>query len=232
MIMNQHTTKLIKPSDFDKYGIKKEYDIDTVFDLFEDAEENKEKKYKADNIGTLNLEMKSKNPRAKETGRTIKGFAGTIEKDRADDIIPTETWINARKDLLQPGSSTMFLNHNTNMPIGIVSSTAIDRNKGLFFEGFISKANDVNDIWTKAEEGILNSFSVRLRPKKVEVTEDKDGRIVAFVIKEMDLVEVSLVGVPANTGASVTEVISKSFDNAKSKYNENIKKETINGNRR
>ena len=224
--MKQSMTRLISPDEFEVYGIQKEYKYRTPFDFteFRDGEEDVQKQVSSSD---LNLEMKSKNPRARKTGRTLKGFAGTVEKDRVDDIIPIETFIGARKDLLQPGASTMFLNHDTNMPIGIVASTAIVREKGLFFEGFISKAGDVNDIWTKAEEGILNAFSVRLRPKKVEVQEDGDGRVEAFVIKEMNLIEVSLVGVPANQGATVTDVISKSFDNAKSKYNENKKEKPI-----
>jgi len=221
--MKPSITREIYPEEFEKYGIEKEYTVQSLFDL-EDTKEFDDDNIKGP-IKPGKLEMRSVNPRAKPTGRTIKGFAGTTEQDRAKDIIPIETFIDARKDLLQPGSSTMFLNHDTSIPIGIVSSTSIDKNKGLFFEGFISKAADVNDIWTKAEEGILNSFSIRLRPKKVEVREDGEGRVEAYVIKGMDLVEVSLVGIPMNKSSSVTEVISKSFDNAKSKYNEHIKED-------
>ena len=221
--MKPSITRLINPDEFEKYGIEKEYTVQSLFDL-DDTKEFDDDSVKGP-IKPGKLEMKAVNPRAKPTGRTIKGFAGTTEQDRAKDIIPIETFIDARKDLLQPGSSTMFLNHDTSIPIGIVSSTSIDKNKGLFFEGFISKAADVNDIWTKAEEGILNSFSIRLRPKKVEVKEDGDGRVEAFIIKGMDLVEVSLVGIPMNKSSGVTEIISKSFDNAKSKYNEHIKED-------
>jgi HK97 family phage prohead protease len=235
--MSQYTVKTIKPDEFDRYGIKKEYCVDSMLETeeveYEYVDDNKDLELQdveefEDELlkGPINgkkrkrkLTMKSTNPNARETGRIIKGFAGTVDKDRVDDIIPIDTFIGARKDLLKAGSSTMFFNHDTNRPIGIVASTAIDRSKGLFFEGFISKAADVEDIWTKADEGILNSFSVRLRPQEVDVKERKDGSIEAFIIKKMKLIEVSLVGIPANPNASVTEVISKSFDDAINNYN-------------
>jgi hypothetical protein len=84
----------------------------------------------------------------------------------------------------------------------------------------ISKASDVEDIWTKIKEGVLNAFSIRLKPKKVEVVEDTEtGRIQEFRILSMELFEVSVVGLPMNAKAAITSVIEKSFKGSIRKYN-------------
>jgi len=223
---------ILTGKDLKKYGVKDFYDLENIFSLSDDI--GLEKRQISDGPPPPekrklpekpSLTMRSKSKIAKDTGRIVKGFAGTIEKDRVDDIIPIQTFVDARKDLLKSGSSTVFFNHDTNIPIGIVNETAIDESKGLFVELFISKAADVESIWTKIDEGILNSFSVRLKPEEVEMQKNKQtGDVEAMIIKKMKLLEVSVVGIPANAGATVTEVLSKSFDNVIKNYN-NTKEE-------
>lgn len=143
--------------------------------------------------------------------RYIQAYAGTIGKDRAKDNITIEAWKKAAKDLLQSGAKTIFYNHHTDIPIGLVVKTSVDKT-GLLVTGMISKAKDVEDYWTKIKEGVLNAMSVRLKPSKVEVIEDKDGRIEEYKIKELELFEVSVVGLPMNPRATINQVIEKSFD--------------------
>jgi len=151
--------------------------------------------------------------------RFLTGYAGTIGRDRAKDNILIEAWKKSKDDLMQPGANTVFFNHDTDKPIGRVMKTLVDK-VGLLVKVYISKAKDVEDTWTKIQEKVLSALSIRLRPKKVEIVEDADtGRIIEFQIKEMELYEVSVVGIPMNAKATINEVMSKSFSAAKKKYN-------------
>jgi HK97 family phage prohead protease len=228
--MSKRTTTITE-KDFEKYGIESHYDLD----MLTDWSEKKGKKPK----GTGKKPKGSRRRRSKETskgvkvgktkgvsaiqgedtGRIIKGFASTTDKDRAKDVIVPAAMKEAVNDLVQKGANTVFLNHDTNVPIGRVMKTEL-KPKGIFVEIMISKASDVEDIWTKIKEGVLNAFSIRLKPKKVEVVEDTEsGRIEEFRILSMELFEVSVVGLPMNAKAAITSVIEKSFKRSIRKYN-------------
>lgn len=145
-----------------------------------------------------------------EKSRIIKGYASTTDRDRVDDEITLGALKKAKGQLLEKGSNTVFFNHDKSKPIGKVLSTELDE-KGLIVKVFISKASDVNDIWLKIKEGILSSFSIGGRFKKVQVERDEKGEIISFKILELELYEVSVVGIPANSKANIFEVIEKSF---------------------
>lgn len=190
--------RLLSPGDYKKYFIQDEYKVVVKGGL--KAEKNSAKK-----------------------PRMFKGYAGTIGKDRVRDNIVIAAWKKSKDDLLQEGAKTVFFNHNTDKPIGFVKSTTVD-DKGLLVTVQVSKSKDVDSVWEKIQEGTLNALSIRLRPKKVETVEDQDsGRIIEYRIKEMELLEVSVVGLPANPRASITEV-SKSLKDAKNRYNKRSRK--------
>ncbi len=175
------------------------------------AEENQLPRYVECHAGNFKSFMQSAKS-AKEKGgkRICKGYATTETIDWVDDQVTMDAMKDARDHLLQPGTNTMFFNHDTDEAIGKVLKTALDK-KGLFIECLISNAKDVDDIWTKIKEGILSNFSIRFIPVKVEVEKDEKGNIVAFKILKMRLLEVSVVGLPCNKDANITEVIGKSM---------------------
>lgn len=193
--------KILSPSEFKKYGIQSEY---TAFCKLKSS------------VG------KALHRNRRDGERIIKGLVSSSTQDRVKDIITPEALKEAKNDLLQPGSRTVFFNHDTNLPIGRVKSTKLNK-RGLFVEAMISKAEDVNNIWTKITEGVLNAFSIRLRPKKVEtVRNEETGMIEEFRILSMDILEVSVVGIPANTEATIDEVIGKSLAKARKTYNKKV----------
>jgi HK97 family phage prohead protease len=227
---------IITQKDFDEYGIDDHYDLDVLINDIgkgggskkpkEDKgggskrrRRKKPKDKKAFSLGT----KKGINPQeGPSTGRIIKGLASTTHKDRARDVITTEALKEAEDDLVQEGANTVFLNHDTDKAIGRVLRTKATNN-GLEVEIMISKAESVNDVWTQIKEKVLNSFSIRLRPKRIKVLENEDtGQIEEFQILSMELFEVSVVGLPMNAKAAITEVIEKSFN--KSIRNINKKK--------
>ncbi len=142
--------------------------------------------------------------------RMISGYAATIDKDRTDDIITIEALQKSKDDLLQPGAQTVFYNHDRSKAIGRTVATRMD-SKGLIVDIEISKAKDVDDVWLKIKEGVLNSLSIGGRFKKVQVERDGEGHVIAFKILELELFENSVVGIPMNPKASIFSVAEKSF---------------------
>ena len=126
----------------------------------------------------------------------VEGFAATSDFDLQEDIITQQAIEASAKDLIE--NSTVLHNHNADEAIGKVEKSEA-REGGLWLKIFISKT--APDIWQKITEGVLNKFSIRgkiLDAKKEWIPELKQ---YARVIFKMQLLEVSLVAVPANPKA-------------------------------
>ena len=146
----------------------------------------------------------------KSGDRILEGYCATTDLDLADDIITAEAFKKSEKDLEK--NSTVLYNHDMGFSIGRVLESTFDR-KGLFIKVLISKANDVEDIWQKITEGVLNKFSIRLRIIDKEVKFVEALKRAVTYIKEMLLLEASVVTVPMNPEArSVGWYISKSIE--------------------
>ena len=121
---------------------------------------------------------------------TIEGFANTTDKDRDGDIILESAW-------KQGGLANFLKNpivlafHNHQMPIGTVKAHSVSE-KGLHVTAEISKA--AGNVFELVKEGILQAFSVGFRI----LDADFDSKTDLFLIKDLELLEVSVVAVPAN----------------------------------
>lgn len=153
---------------------------------------------------------KVKEYKVKEDDRVVEGYATTPNVDWVKDSVTMEAIKDAAKHLLRKGTNTVFFNHDTGMPVGRVVNTLVDKT-GLFITAIISKAKDVDDIWTKVKEGIIGSFSIRFITKAVEVIKDTTGNVVQWNIKKIEILEVSLAPLPMNSAASITNVVGKSM---------------------
>lgn len=133
----------------------------------------------------------------------ISGYASTSAMDRScDKILPT-AWTKGglRNFELNP---ILLFNHNYDKPIGKVVEVATD-SKGLKIKGVISKA--AGDVYDLVKEGVLSTFSVGFLVKDAEYDKKVDG----LVIKDAELLEVSVVSVPCNQDATFS--VAKSFEN-------------------
>jgi len=157
------------------------------------------------------VDMRIRKGNSEDFSFEIEGYASTTDKDRQDDIITHEALIDCKDHLLQKGSSTVLYNHDYKMPIGRVLRTRID-SKGLIVRVGISNADDVKNVRTKIKEGVLKSFSIGGRFKRVQVERNEEGKIVSFKVLKMELFEVSVVSVPANPEADIFEVVEKMFN--------------------
>jgi len=146
----------------------------------------------------------------------VRGYASTPDLDRQDELITWEALKKVEDHLVK--NSTLFFDHNYGKPIGRVVKSKVDE-VGLFIEAYISKTQP--DIRTLIEEGILNRFSIGGRILEMEPAPDL-GKEAARVL-DLELFEVSLVGVPANSEAKVTDYIRKAISDARKIENEEEK---------
>lgn len=134
----------------------------------------------------------------------IKGFANTTTKDRAGDIIPRSAWEGAKALPNYEKNPIILAFHDHSRPIGkMVDYTISDQ--GLEIEAEISKSAPEYGL---IEDGVLKSFSVGFRLLDAEYKSEVD----AFMIKELELLEVSVVSVPCNQDS--TFELAKSINGA------------------
>ena len=140
-----------------------------------------------------------------EEGLTISGHASTNDEDRSGDIIVSDAWkkSGALDNYLK--NPVILAYHDPSRPIGKAVEHSVDDN-GLKITAKISKA--AGDIIQLIKEGILSAFSVGFIVKDA----DFDNKSGIFLIKELELLEVSVVSIPANQNALFN--IEKNFKNA------------------
>ena len=133
----------------------------------------------------------------------IEGYASTSEVDRAQDVIPTSAWERGMDKYLT--NPIMLAFHNHNEPVGKMVDYRIDE-KGLWISARISAASE--KVFNLVKDNIITAFSVGFRIVDAEYKPDAD----LFIIKELELHEISLVSVGMNAGALFS--LSKAFDSA------------------
>ena len=121
----------------------------------------------------------------------ISGYANTTSKDRAGDVILASAWTtsNALQNYMKNPIILAF--HDHSRPIGKalnITPTA----QGLELEVEISKA--AGPIYDLINEGILKAFSVGFKCLDAEWDDTTD----TFVIKDVELLETSVVSVGCN----------------------------------
>jgi HK97 family phage prohead protease len=149
---------------------------------------------------------------AEEGGTIIKGYASTPTLDRYNDVVEPEAFrksivTNYRKNPI------ILFQHNPDRPVGKATYMSID-SKGLYIEAVVMD----KEIEPKIKAGILQAFSIGFIPKEIDFFDDEGHKVdpdedpfrimfdptIKRVIKDVDLVENSIVSVPANPDALFT----------------------------
>lgn len=145
------------------------------------------------------------NDEGEEVALEISGYASTTQKDRHGDIIVAEAWKDpeALKNYLT--NPIILAYHDHKRPIGKMIDYTVN-SKGLKITAKISKA--AGDVYELIKDGILSAFSVGFILKDADYDSDKD----IFYIKQVELLENSVVAIPANSGATFS--LKKQFSNS------------------
>ena len=133
-----------------------------------------------------------------EEASVFKGYASTYDLDRGGDIIVRGAF---DKTLAENASQVKRLYmHKQDSPIGKPMLMRADE-KGLYIEGKISDTALGKDVKILMQDGVITSMSIGFMTKEVDY--NSDG---VRLIKELELIEFSLVTYPMNEKAIITQV--------------------------
>lgn len=148
--------------------------------------------------------------KADEAGK-ISGFFSTYEKtpDSYGDIIEPGAFsgtIARRKETGHP--FPLCFNHNFDHVIGAVN-TVEEKDNGPYIEADFIETQQAQDVRTMVKSGAIYQFSFAydiLKRRDPDDEEKKNG--VTNVLQELEVYEVSVVTVPANQNAVMTDIKS------------------------
>lgn len=133
----------------------------------------------------------------------IAGYANTVSLDRQKEVITPEAWLKGVENYrLNP---VLLFQHEPGKPVGRVTELKVDK-KGLFVTAEVSDAAERTlSIQTLIRDKVLKSFSVGFAVKSAKYNKATE----VLTINELELLEISIVSVPANQHSLFS--IKKSF---------------------
>ena len=139
----------------------------------------------------------------KETGE-FEGYASVFNNtDLGNDVIKNGAFL---KSVRKKGARNVKLlyQHKSDMPIGVFDSIKEDSH-GLYVKGRLAlKTVAGRDAYELLKMGALNGLSIGFRANPDMVSYDKRSR--KRIIKEVELMEISLVTFPMNPKATIQSV--------------------------
>jgi uncharacterized protein YoxC len=143
-----------------------------------------------------------------EGRRIVSGFASLDNLDKQDDIVTTEASMEAFakfrgniREMHQPSAVGKMVSFKEEKYFDPESKKFY---KGVFVSAYISKG--AQDAWEKVLDGTYTGFSIGGRMNKWDDAYDEKSDKSIRVIKEYDLIELSLVDSPANQFANIMSV--------------------------
>jgi hypothetical protein len=140
--------------------------------------------------------------------RIVSGFASLDNVDKQDDIVTAEASMAAFakfrgniREMHQPVAVGKMVDFKEDKYFDPETKKFY---KGVFVSAYVSKG--AQDTWEKVLDGTLTGFSIGGRMNKWDDAYDEKSDKSIRVIKEYDLVELSLVDSPANQFANIVSV--------------------------
>ena len=130
----------------------------------------------------------------------ISGYASTNDIDRQGDVIPASVWEKGLENYLK--NPVILAYHKHTEPVGRMIEHRLD-DKGLWIKARISAAAE--DVFNLVKDGVITAFSVGFKIIDAEY----NAAAELFIVKELELHEISVVSVPANQNTLFS--LSKSF---------------------
>lgn len=166
-----------------------------------------------------------------EAGKVIEieGYASTKDIDRYGDVVNPKAF-EETIDLFMT-NPVMLLQHDHNKRIGDFTELNIDEN-GLYVKGEVKYTAGDDELFAKIENKSLRGFSIGFRVLEAEFQDltDEKGNIIdwIFIINKLDLVEISVVNVPANPYTLMKSIEDLGIKSAEEVEVENLEKENDN----
>lgn len=144
----------------------------------------------------------------------FKGYASTFGNvDRGGDVVLKGAFVDSLNEMNRAGDVLPALwQHNSNEPVGIYKEVYED-NVGLFVHGIMPKDDDFvkGRVIPQMEIGSITKMSIGYSVVKYtsERTEDDD---LIWHLHKLKLWEVSVVTIPMNNNANITEMKTIAFE--------------------
>lgn len=170
-------------------------------------ENRKETIKKEAQVKALGLKIKAVDPER----NIIEGYASTFggEPDAYGDVIVQGAYT---KTIKENGDRIKYLmNHNWDLIVGKVVEAKEDAH-GLFIKAKISETENGKNLMTLVKDGVIDRMSIGYIPIKWDF--DESG---ICYLREIKLLEVSAVGIPANEHAEITAAKNLTPDRFKAK---------------
>jgi hypothetical protein len=140
--------------------------------------------------------------------RVVSGFATLDNIDRQKDVVTSEA---SAKAFSKFGGNIREMHQ----PVAVGKMVAFKEDKyfdpetkkfysGVYVSAYVSKG--AQDTWEKVLDGTLSGFSIGGRMNKYDDAIDEKTNSPIRIIKEYDLVELSLVDAPANQFANILSI--------------------------
>ncbi len=123
------------------------------------------------------------------SSRRIRGYASTRFPDRVNDVVLPQALKDAMGEYMK--NPAILLGHDQEKPIGKTISWQITED-GLWIEAEIGTTPKANEAWAEIEQGLRTAFSIGFIPKEIDWRGDHP------TITELELLEISVVTIPAN----------------------------------
>ncbi|WP_290597056.1 MULTISPECIES: HK97 family phage prohead protease [unclassified Archaeoglobus] len=163
----------------------------------------------------MQLVVRSLKTKEDEKNVYVEGYASATVEDLHDEIITEEALQEAARDIVNPPYNKVFIGHaplikrdfdiEDEIPIGKVVDAAVKEDRGilkLWIKVMLNKAHPYFElIYESLKNGFLDAFSIGFK-----VLERKGNKI-----KKLQILEVSLVGIPSNPEAVVEDVYEKNL---------------------
>jgi hypothetical protein len=140
--------------------------------------------------------------------RIVSGFASLDNIDKQDDIVTAEASMDAFakfrgniREMHQPLAVGKMVSFKADKYFDPDSKKFYN---GVFVSAYVSKG--AQDTWEKVLDGTLTGFSIGGRMNKWDEGFDEKSDKAIRIIKQYDLVELSLVDSPANQFANIVSV--------------------------
>ena len=140
--------------------------------------------------------------------RIVSGFASLDNVDKQGDIVTAEASLKAFskfrgniREMHQPLAVGKMVNFKEDRYFDPESKKFYS---GVFVSAYVSKG--AQDTWEKVLDGTLTGFSIGGRMNKWDDGYDEKSDSTIRIIKDYDLVELSLVDSPANQFANIMQV--------------------------
>ncbi len=140
--------------------------------------------------------------------RIVSGFASLDNIDKQNDIVTAEASMQAFakfrgniREMHQPLAVGKMVNFKAEKYFDPETKKFYN---GVFVSAYVSKG--AQDTWEKVLDGTLTGFSIGGRMNKWDDGYDEKSDTQIRIIKEYDLVELSLVDSPANQFANIVSV--------------------------